>query len=417
MLLKRIIALLFPMLLVIALAAGCQPAAPPANSTASTPARDLPVGAAFRAQNQQQIPTAVPQDVINAADAEFLLLTNVYERVTPSVVNIDVTISEVNTETFSLDSASGSGFVYDSNGHIVTNAHVVNDADEIFVTFHDGFVAQAQLVGFDLYSDLAVIRVDTNAERLHPVTIGDSDAVRVGHRAIAIGNPFGLASSMTVGVVSGLGRQLPSAEMISAQLSGFQNPSIIQVDTDINPGNSGGPLLNSAGEVIGVNTAIRTESGTFQGVGFAVPSRTVQRVVPELISEGTVEYSWLGISSLPVEGGYGVAGLYEVLQLPVDAGVLIDTVTPDSPAAVAGLRGGTRIVSVRGRDVCAGGDIIVAVNGEFINTMDELVYYLVVNTRPGDEITLLVVRGEETFEVPVTLRARPSDSRTPLGCG
>ena len=392
----------------------CQGNQPPQNAVASTPARDLPVSVALQ---NQQLPTAVPQEIIDAADAEYLLLTNLYERVTPSVVNIDVTIRDITPETLQLDAASGSGFVYDAQGHIVTNSHVVNDADEIFVTFYNGVVEPAELIGFDLYSDLAVIRVNTENDNLHPVTMADSSAVRVGQRAIAIGNPFGLASSMTVGVVSALGRQLPSAEMIDINLAGFQNPSIIQVDTDINPGNSGGPLLNSNGEVIGVNTAIRTESGVFQGVGFAVPSATVQRVIPELIQSQSVAYSWLGISSLPIEGGYSVAGLADELELPVTSGVLVDTVTPDSPASRAGLRGGNTLTPVRGRDVCVGGDIIVAVNGDYLNSMDELVYYLVVNTRPGDEITLLVVRGEETFEVPVQLEDRPTEGRAAPGCG
>ncbi|MDX2162001.1 MAG: trypsin-like peptidase domain-containing protein [bacterium] len=392
----------------------CQPTSPLQNATASTPVRALPMSVAFQAQT---LPTAVPPEIISAADAEYLLLENVYARLTPSVVNIDVTIRDFNPESLQLDAASGSGFVYDAQGHIITNAHVVNDADEIFVTFNDGFVAEAQMIGFDLYSDLAVIRIDAPADRLIPVTFADSNAVRVGQRAIAIGNPFGLASSMTVGVVSALGRQLPSAEMLDINMAGFQNPSIIQVDTDINPGNSGGPLLNSAGEVIGVNTAIRTETGTFQGVGFAVPSATVQRVIPDLIRQQRVDYAWLGISSLPVEGGFSVAGLAGDLNLPVDSGVLVDTVTPDSPASKAGLRGGNTVRSIRGRDICAGGDIIVAVNGTYINTMDELVYYLVVNTRPGDEITLLVVRGEETFDVPVMLEGRPAEGRVPLACG
>lgn len=391
-------------MLLIALTA-CQPQ-PPENAVLSTPARDLPMNISFNAQGD---PTPVSPEIITAADAEYLLLENIYTRVTPSVVNIDVTTHDITPEMLGINSASGSGFIFDMDGHIITNAHVVNDAEEIFVTFHDGFVTMGELVGTDTYSDLAVVRVNVDASRLYPVTIGNSDAVRVGQRAIAIGNPFGLASSMTVGIVSALGRQLPSAEMITSQLSGFQNPSIIQVDTDINPGNSGGPLLNSSGEVIGVNTAIRTQSGVFQGVGFAVPSATVQRVIPELIVHGAVNYSWLGISSLPVEGGFSVAGLYEALHLPVESGVLVDSVTPDSPAARAGLRGGNSIINVRGRDICVGGDIIVAINGVYVRTMDELVYYLVVNTRPGNEVNMLIVRGQETFDVPLLLQSRPDN--------
>lgn len=405
------------LLLLVVLFAACQPAAVnqplPPGAVASTPVVDLPVNARF-----QTSATALPDDIIHAADAEFLLLQNIYQRVAPSVVNIDVTIEGM--PLTHVDVASGSGVVYDADGNIITNAHVVSDANEIRVTFNDGYVATAELVGLDLYSDLAVIRVDVDASHLVPVIIGDSDAVRVGQRAIAIGNPFGLASSMTVGIVSGLGRQLPSATLIdTTTIGGFNNPSIIQVDADINPGNSGGPLLNSAGELIGVNTAIRTETGVFAGVGFAVPARTVQRVIPELIENGQVDYAWIGISTVPADGGYTVAGLAEALSLPVTAGVLVTQVTPNSPAAEAGLRGGTRIARVRGVDICAGGDIIVAVNGDYLSTMDELVSYLVVNSRPGDTLNLVVVRGSETFEVPLTLRSRPSDSTALplLDCG
>lgn len=375
----------------------------PPSAVPSTPIADLPINVSFQPRT-----TTVPQEVMNAADAEYLLLTNIYERVAPSVVNIDVTI--VGLPAALGDNASGSGIVYDRQGHIITNAHVVNDSHDIRVTFNDGYVAQAELVGFDVYSDLAVVRVQVDEARLFPVTFGDSDEVRVGQRAIAIGNPFGLTSSMTVGIVSGLGRQLPSALLIdTGAAGGFNNPSIIQVDADINPGNSGGPLLNSAGELIGVNTAIRTETGIFEGVGFAVPSRTVQRVVPELIESRHVDYAWIGISTVPADGGFTVAGLAEPLNLPVTTGVLVTQVTQGSPAANAGLHGGTRFVDVRGENICAGGDIIVAVNGEYVSTMDELVSYLVVNARPGDTINLIIVRGDETFEVPLTLQSRPSD--------
>lgn len=379
---------------------------PPPLAVASTPIAALNV--AFSAQ--VITPTAVPQALIDAADAEYVLLTNLYARLSPSVVNLDV---RVNTPHPGIrDRVGGSGFIYDTNGYIVTNAHVVDGAEDIQITFSDGYVIPAELIGSDSYADLAVVRVDPDnarvRERLRPLTIGNSDRVRVGERAIAIGNPFGLNSSMTVGIISGLGRQLPSAELISNTLGGFRNPSIIQVDTDINPGNSGGPLFNSRGEVIGVNTAIRSESGVFQGVGFAVPSRTVQRVVPDLIEHGRVEYSWIGISAPSADDGFGVAGLAETLNLPVDSGVLVAGVTPGSPAARAGLLGGNTETFVRGERICAGGDIIVAVNGDYIHTMDELVAYLVVNTRPGQTVNLLIVRGGETFDLPVVLDARPS---------
>ncbi len=383
----------------------CQqaPTSPPPQAVASTPAELLLLSRA-------QVPTAVSQDVVNAADADYLLLTNIYDRLAPSVVNIEVVVSN-GSGAAGTDVGRGSGFVYDTEGHIVTNLHVVTGAQQIEVTFNDGYVISADVVGTDAFSDLAVIHVAVDAERLHPVTLADSDLVKVGQRAIAIGNPFGLASSMTQGIVSGLGRQLPSAQLLNSDLPpGFSNPAIIQVDAEINPGNSGGPLLNSQGEVIGVNTAIQTESGTFQGVAFAIPSNTVQRVVPDLIATGSVDYAWLGISTRLEDEGYGVAALAEPLNLPVDSGVLIDQIWDDSPAAKADLQAGTHAVQVRGQSVCAGGDIIVAANDHYVRNLDELVAYLVVHTRPGDVVRLLIVRGDQTFEVPVTLESRPTSN-------
>ncbi|NWG17741.1 MAG: trypsin-like peptidase domain-containing protein [Chloroflexi bacterium] len=399
--------------IVFLLLAACRPQSTEMTLTPSA----LSAPASPRYQ-QSDIPTPLPEDVINAADAEHRLLANLYARLAPSVVNVEIVADIPDHTVIETTTSGGSGFVYDLNGHIVTNAHVIEDARQIFVTFNDGYVIEAQSVGLDLFSDIAVIKVETTAERLHPVIFGDSDAVRVGDRAIAIGNPFGLASSMTVGIVSGLGRQLPSAELLSNDITpGFQNPAIIQVDTDINPGNSGGPLLNSRGEVIGVNTAIRTESGIFEGVGFAVPASTVRRVVPELIETGQVIYPWVGITSQPAEIGLGVAALAEPLNLPVQTGVMIETITPDSPAASAGLRGGNRIETVRGYDVCAGGDIIVAINGQYIANMDELLAYLVTKTRPGETVNLLVVRDSETIELPLTLEARPTSVVVSGNCG
>lgn len=393
------------------LIAACRPSQvePPPSAAASTPLNDL---VSFRAQGRET-PTPIPQEIIDAADAEYLLLQNIYARVTPSVVNIDVTVSS--SQSSIVDQSSGSGFIYDDAGHIITNAHVVNGATDILITFHDGYVASATLVGLDAYSDIAVVKLeDVDRSRLYPVVFGNSETLRVGERAIAIGNPFGLASSMTAGIVSGLGRQLPSAELLGNSLVSFNNPSIIQVDTDINPGNSGGPLLNSRGQVIGVNTAIRTESGVFSGVGFAVPAQTVLRVVPELIERGKVDYSWLGISTVPAGNGLSVAGMATQLELPVTSGVLIEGVTPNSPAAKAGLRGGDHPVAVRGREVCAGGDIIVAVNDYYVDDMDDLVAYLVTNTRPGDTVTMLIIRGGETFDLPLKLESRPSDDNAAL---
>ncbi|MBZ0307968.1 MAG: trypsin-like peptidase domain-containing protein [Anaerolineae bacterium] len=346
------------------------------------------------------VPVSMVEDIVTGDESRI----NIYQRVNPAVVNIEIT---QRTTFYDGVDASGSGFVYDMQGHIITNAHVVRDAIEILVTFHDGYVTTAEIIGIDEYSDIAVIRVDVDDSRLLPVTIGDSNQLLVGQSVVAIGNPFGLQGSLTQGIVSALGRALPSAQLISQANQSFNNPSIIQVDAAINPGNSGGPLLNYRGEVVGVNTAIRTESGTFEGVAFAVPSNTVKRIVPQLIENGEARYSWLGVSTVPDEAGFSVAALAEILALPVDHGVLVEDVTPGSPAATAGVRGGSRTQTVRGIEIYVDGDIIVAVNGIFIRDLDQLLGYLVENTSPGDVITLTLVRGAETLDVQVELGVRP----------
>lgn len=396
------------LLIVAVIATACGQDATP-QGIVSTPIEALPIQNV--SQQGQLPPTPVSNEIVQEADAEYLLLTNIYERTTPSIVNIEGEIP--NGEGLTPDITRGSGFVYDNDGHIITNAHVTKDTKTIRVTFSDGYVTNGRLVGLDTFSDLAVVKVDVTAERLRPLFLGDSNAVKPGQRAIAIGNPFGLNSSMTVGIVSGVGRTLRSAELIDTTvMPGFDNPSIIQIDTPINPGNSGGPLLNSYGAVIGVNTAIRSDTGVFQGVGFAVPADTVRRVVPEIIEKGQVEYPWMGISVMPEDNGFGVAGLSEPLGLPVNRGVLLRGITVGSPAQEAGLRGGQRISDVRGTLVCSGGDIIVAVNDYYIDNMDDLVSYLVLNTRVGDVIRLIVIRNGDTFEVPLTLQSRPTSNDT-----
>lgn len=356
---------------------------------------------------QQITPTAIPSTIIEEADAEYLLLTNLYERVNHSVVNIEI-VSTFHSEAEIIDS-SGSGFVVDSDGHIITNAHVVRDAENIMVTFADGIVSNAELVGYDDYSDLAIIKVDPADANLLPVELGDSNTLKVGQRVVAIGNPFGLENSMTVGIVSALGRSLPSAELLDPRYDPYSNPSIIQVDAAVNPGNSGGPLLDSYGRVIGINTAIRTDSGIFQGIAFAVPVNTVKRVIPQLIDKGYAEYSWLGISSMRTDGGYSVAALADEVGFPVRQGILISGVSNDSPAARAGLRAGTESVEVRGIEIPTDSDIIVAINDQAIFDIDDLVAYLVENTSPGDTVVLTIVRDGETLDLDVTLGARPQN--------
>jgi S1-C subfamily serine protease len=359
------------------------------------------------APDLQQIitPTPISPEVVVQADAEHDLLVNIYERVNASVVNIEV-VTQFHSATDIIDS-SGSGFVIDADGHIVTNSHVVREAEEILVTFFDGYVTEAEVVGMDDYSDLAVIRVDPSASPLVPVELGDSNELRVGQRVVAIGNPFGLEGSMTVGIVSALGRSLPSAQLLDPTYAGYSNPSIIQIDASVNPGNSGGPLLNSYGQVIGINTAIRTENGSFQGIAFAVPVNTMRRVIPQLIETGNAQYSWLGIESPPNERGTSVAALADELGFSVRNGVLVSAVIDDSPAFRAGLRGGTEEIQVRGIFVPVDGDIIVAINGMMVRDIDDLVAYLVENTSPGDTVVLTIVRDGQTLDLDVTLGVRP----------
>ncbi len=360
-------------------------------------------------------PTALPQEIISAADAEHMLLSNIYERVSPSVVNIEAVVLAPDGKAS--DTRRGSGFIYDRDGHIITNAHLVSAVDAITVTLENAFVLPAEVLGLDSFSDLAVLKVQADPERLQPLRIGESATVKVGQRGIVIGNPFGLSSSMTTGIVSGLGRTLPSAELIDAGVApGFDNPSIIQIDATINPGNSGGPLLDSQGLVIGITTAIRSDNGSFQGIGFAVPADTMRRVIPDLIKQGRVDYAWMGISVTREDGGFGVAGLSEALDLPVERGVLLRGVTAGSPAHRAGLRGGDTLVDVHGEAVCAGGDVIVAINDFHFDDLDSLVTYLVQQTRPGDEVELLVVRDRSTLEIPLTLESRAADSGNTLAC-
>ena len=343
--------------------------------------------------------TALPDEVIAEWDAQDAVLVNLYQRVNPAVVFITVLAGEEMTLS---PLGTGSGFVIDRQGHIVSNNHVVEQADVVQVTFHDGTVADAEVLGRDPYSDLAVIKVDVPEERLIPLEYGDSSQLQVGQRVIAIGNPFGLTGTMTVGVVSATGRSLPSEVLASG--GSFSNPDIIQTDASINPGNSGGPLLDARGRVVGVNTAIRTTTGVNSGVGFAVPVDTVKRVVPALIEEGEYEYPYLGIT---YDSRHSVAELADPLNLPVRHGVLIQEVQPGTAADRAGLRGGDRDVEVFGTTVRAGGDIIVAIDEQEIRDIDDLLVTLIRNTEVGQRVVLTIIRDGEEMEVPVTLGERP----------
>jgi 2-alkenal reductase len=325
-------------------------------------------------------------------------LTTIYEAVNPGVVSIRVL-----TE---LGDGLGSGFVFDKEGHIITNYHVVEGETDLEVDFPSGLKVRGEVIGLDPDSDLAVIKVDAPPEALYPLPLGDSDQVKVGQTVVAIGNPFGLSGTMTVGIVSGLGRTL---ESMRAAPGGnfFTAGGIIQTDAAINPGNSGGPLLNLNGEVIGVNRAIRTNNFTTEGeptnsgIGFAIASNIVRRVVPVLISAGQIDYPYMGISSLPE-----VTLLQqEALGLPRATGAYVTNITPGSPAEKASLRAGQQSTSIDG--LYAGGDLIIAVDGREIRQFNDLIGYLITYKSPGDTITLTVLREGAEIQVQMTLDKRP----------
>jgi 2-alkenal reductase len=332
-------------------------------------------------------PAPLAEDLLELAAAEEQLLVNLYARVSLSVVNIAVATPG--------GGGTGSGFVFDTGGYIVTNNHVVEGARDMLVRFADGTVVEAELVGADVDSDLAVIRVDVAENLLHPVELGDSAALRVGQRAIAVGNPFGLEQTMTTGIISALGR-------VVRQDSGFSLPELIQTDAAINPGNSGGPLLDSRGRVIGVNTFIFSSSGSSAGVGFAVPVNTVKRVVPALIATGRYADPWLGISGLSITTQ--VAG---ALGLTAQSGVLLQAVVPGGPAAKAGLQANNGQLGADGNALSTAGDIIVAINGQAVRDMDDLIIYLSGQT-VGEVVVLDLIRGDVEQSVEVMLEERPS---------
>lgn len=290
----------------------------------------------------------------------------------------------------------GSGFVFDVSGHIITNAHVVQDSDNIVVTFLDGRSYNADLIGADPFTDIGVIKVNEARSRLHPLPIGDSSNLKVGEQIAAIGNPFGLSGSMTAGIVSQLGRLLPSQD------TGFSIPDVIQTDAAINPGNSGGPLINMKGEVVGINTAIQSATGEFTGVGFAVPSKTFTKIVPSLIENSEYRHPWIGISGRDID-----PNLANILNLQDARGFLIVEVVEGSPADEAGLHGSDETRTVEGREYLVGGDIILAVDGKEVRKIDDILIHLQREKSVGDEMVLQVLRDGRITNTTVILEERP----------
>jgi len=292
----------------------------------------------------------------------------------------------------------GSGFVHDTNGHIITNHHVIEDADAIQVTFLDGNITSANVIGTDIYSDLAVIKVDPEVTALHPVVLGSSSELIVGEPVAAMGNPFGLSDTLTVGIVSSVERTLDAA-------GGYVIIDVIQIDAAVNPGNSGGPLVNLKGQVVGVNTAIQSETGTFTGIGFAIPSDTVKREIGDLIENGDYRHPWLGVSALDVD-----LSIADAMGLEKPQGVLIVDVTEGSPADQAGIRGTDQNVTLDGQIIPIGGDVITGIDGLPARRMADLVVHMERNTSPGDSVVFDIIRDGEKRSVEVTLGERPPPS-------
>jgi S1-C subfamily serine protease len=347
--------------------------------------------------------TPLPPEMMEVTDVEEQRVISVYQRTSPAVVNIT---TQVMRQSFFFglipEEGSGSGFVYDHDGHIITNYHVVEDASEIVVSFGKDKELPAEIIGVDPLNDLAVLQVDESQggipEGVEPIPLGDSDALQVGQRAIAIGNPFGqFERTLTVGVVSAVNRTVQTDD--DQVLRG-----VIQTDAAINRGNSGGPLLDSSGRLIGVNSALVSPTGTSAGVGLAIPVNKLKQIVPELIRNGRYPHPWLGIEGL----GYELyPELAQALDLPVDRGLLIAQLYRNSPAVQAGLRGATEEVTYRRRRMLIGGDILTAIDGVSLLSWDDLDAYLQEQTEVGQTVTLSIWRDDQEMTIEVKLGEMP----------
>ena len=321
-----------------------------------------------------------------------LTLVELFKKTEDGVVKIEIDT----TESLRDRGIMGSGFVYDIFGHIITNAHVIENSSKVTVTFLDGNQYNAEIIGTDNFTDIAVIKVNEKPRLLNPLDIGDSSVLLVGEQVAAIGNPFGLSGSMTSGIVSQLGRLMYSPD------PGFSIPDVIQTDAAINPGNSGGPLLNMKGEVIGINTAIRSSTGEFTGVGFAVPSNTIKKIVPSLIEEGKYHHPWMGITGIDID-----PDLAKIRELVNAKGFLVVTVIDGHPADDAGLQGVSKTVEIDGKEYPIDGDIIISVDGKEVRKINDLLVHLQREKSVGDEMILGVLRDGDLMHLTLTLAERP----------
>ena len=425
---NKFLVVLLSSILVLAMA-GCGVAAPAVAGISSLLNSAPGVSQSVEPVNVISAPAVEKAPAVELPPSEGVLalegtLEQIYEQVNPSVVNISVVhkLSAEDMENLQMpffnlpeghdqlpdqyQAGLGSGFVWDSQGHIVTNNHVVEGADKITVTFSDGTRLPAELVGADPDSDLAVIKVDLPAGA-QPLTLADSDTVKVGQLAIAIGNPFGLSGTMTMGIVSALERSLPANMGVGPS---YSIPDLIQTDAPINPGNSGGVLVDDQGQVIGVTFAIESSVGQSAGIGFAIPSGIVQKVVPVLINDGSFDHAWLGISGTSL-----VPELSSAMSLDDNQrGVLVIDVMPNSPAEKAGLQNSSDQVEIDGQQLPVGGDVIVAIDGQTLLDMDDLIAYLVGKTEVGQQVELTLLRDGKQETVTVTLMARPGADESTL---
>lgn len=383
--------LLLPIVILILASMACKAVSLPFGNQAATP---VPGGS-----TQGSEPTRIPDLVSSASMADQQnVMTSLYSHVTPGIVAIQVLTAS--------GGGLGTGFVYNDQGYIITNQHVVDGEKKMEVDFTNGYKTFATLVGVDPDSDIAIIKVDAPAAELHPLTLGDSSQLKVGQTVIAIGNPFGLSGTMTTGIISALGRTLQSNRSAGSG-SFFSASDQIQTDAAINPGNSGGPLFNLDGEVIGINRAIRTDSTATSGepvnsgIGFAIAINIVKRVAPEIIKNGKYDYPYMGVSS------NDQMSLDEInaLGLKQLTGAYITTVVAGGPADKAGVIAGTKDVGLG--SLKGGGDLIIAVDGHNVNVFNDLLSYLVNNKTPGDTITLTVLRGDKKVDLQITLTKRP----------
>ena len=420
-----------PQALPAVLASETEPPAEGPGTESAPVVASLNAGAMVAGQPTTSGADAGPASVIASLDTQAIVaaheevISNIYESVLPSVVRIEVAREVTQRQQPNPRSqlppgferffespgvpegfvrrGEGSGFVWSEEGYVVTNHHVIAGAARLTVVFADGSEFEAEVLGSDPDSDLAVLKIEVPADGLKAVSIGDSDQLRVGQLALAIGNPFGQEFTMTRGIVSALGRAIQSGT------GGFANPEVIQTDAPINPGNSGGPLLDRHGNVIGINSQIISNSGANAGVGFAVPINTARRVVPELIASGTYEYAYIGITGQSLR-----PDLAEANGLPENTrGVLVVRVAEGGPAQNAGILGSSRSKQLEGVEHPIGGDVITGIDGTRVEGITDLIAYLVENNKPGDHVRLDVLReGREQERVEITLSPRPGPTTT-----